>query len=245
MYLYAKYCPVAATTKLMGDLWTPLIVRELLYGTGRFNQLVRNIPGISRTLLASRLRSLERAGVVRCERGAGRNETGYTLTASGRDLAPIVEAMNNWGTRWAAPDVALEEIDPLILICMLKSRLRLAELPQERVVIEVLVTGKQQGRAWLVSEQQNVTMCFEPPGYEVDLWVRSDVLTLYRVWRQQQSMTEALACGRTEVDGRRDLLRAFPRWFDGRSGRTPTPEASSAPMQLGTPTTERAKVSVT
>jgi DNA-binding HxlR family transcriptional regulator len=244
MYLYAKYCPVAATTKLMGDVWTPLLVRELLYGTGRFNQLVRNIPGISRTLLASRLRSLERAGVVRCERGAGRNETCYTLTASGRDLAPIVEAMNAWGTRWAAPEVALEAIDPLILICMLKSRLRLAELPQERVVLEVLVTGKQQGRAWLVSEQQSVMMCFEPPGYEVDLWVRSDILTLYGIWRQQQTMAEALACGRTEVDGRRDLQRAFPRWFDGRSGPAQMSETTSASAQLGTPTAERAHVAV-
>jgi DNA-binding HxlR family transcriptional regulator len=228
VYLDAKYCPVAATTKLIGDPWTPLIVRELLYGTGRFNQLVRNIPGISRTLLAGRLRGLERAGVVRCERGGGRNETCYVLTESGRDLAPIVEAMNAWGMRWAAPDLALEEIDPLILICMLKSRLRLAELPQERVVIEVFVTGRQQGRAWLMSEHQSVTMCFEPPGYEVDLWVRGDVLALYRIWRQQQSMAEALASGRVAVDGRRELMRAFARWFDGRPRATDAGEAGGA-----------------
>ncbi|HZQ37297.1 MAG TPA: helix-turn-helix domain-containing protein [Dehalococcoidia bacterium] len=234
MYRYAKYCPVAATTKLMGDPWTPLIVREPLYGTGRFNQLVRNIPGISRTLLAGRLRSLERAGVVRCERGGGRNESCYVLTESGRDLAPIVEAMNAWGTRWAAPDVALEEIDPLILICMLKSCLRLAELPRERVVIEVFVTGGQQGRAWLMSERQSVTMCFEPRGYEVDLWVRGDLLALYRIWSQQQSMAEALASGRVEVDGRRDLLRAFVRWFDGRAGVAEAAEAGAAPA-IGRP----------
>jgi DNA-binding HxlR family transcriptional regulator len=240
MYLYAKYCPVAATTKLMGDQWTPLIVRELLYGTGRFNQLIRNIPGISRTLLAGRLRSLERAGVVRCERGAGRNETCYTLTDSGRDLAPIVETMNAWGTRWAAPQAGLEDIDPLILICMLKSRLRLTELPQERVVLEVFVRGKRQGRAWLVIEQQSVMMCFEPPGYEVDLWVRGDALTLYRIWQQQQSMAEALACGRVVVDGRRDLQRTFSRWFDGCSGALQAPEATTAPTQRGTSTSERA-----
>lgn len=126
---------------------------------------------------------------------------------------------------------------------MLKSRLRPTELPQERVVIEVFVTGRQQGRAWLVSERQSVTMCFEPPGYEVDLWVRGDVLTLYRIWRQQ-SMAEALASGRVEVDGRRDLLRAFARWFDGRSGSRDVPGAPSAPARREKRSTERLPASV-
>src|SRR3712207_5005596 len=97
MYLYAKYCPVAATTKVMGDVWTPLIVRELLYGTTHFNQLARNVPGIPRSLLASRLRSLERAGLLVCERGGGRNLTSYGLTPAGRDLRPVIEAMHAWG----------------------------------------------------------------------------------------------------------------------------------------------------
>jgi DNA-binding HxlR family transcriptional regulator len=116
--------PVAATTKVMGDTWTPLIVRELLYGTAHFNQLTRNVPGISRTLLASRLRSLERAGLLTCERECGRTMTSYCVTPAGRDLGPVIEAMNAWGTRWAAPGPAPEEVGPLIMICMLTSRMR-------------------------------------------------------------------------------------------------------------------------
>ena len=85
MYVYGEYCPVAATTSVMGDYWTPLIVRELLYGTCRFNQLARNLPNISRALLANRLKTLERSGVLTCVRN-GRNVTSYALTDAGRDL---------------------------------------------------------------------------------------------------------------------------------------------------------------
>src|SRR5215213_3014453 len=149
MYLYAKYCPVAATTKVMGDFWTPLIMRELLYGTSHFNQLARNVPGIPRSVLAGRLRNLERAGLVVCARGGERHLTAYGLTPAGRDLRPVIEAMDAWGTRWAAPAPAPDEVDPLILICMLKSRLRIRELPEERVVLEVVVSGVRAGRAWV------------------------------------------------------------------------------------------------
>ena len=215
MYLYAKYCPVAATTKVMGDFWTPLIVRELLYGTTRFNQLARNVPGIPRSVLAGRLRNLERARLVVCERGGQRTMTAYCLTPAGRDLRPVLEAMDVWGTRWAAPEPPPEEVDPLIMICMLKSRMRVAELPEERVVLEVQLTGDQEGRAWVVSERRNVTMCFDPPGFDTDLWVTSDIPTLYDIWRGRSMMADALARGAVEVDGRAALLRCFARWFDG------------------------------
>lgn len=215
MYLYANYCPVAATTSVIGDYWTPLIVRELLYGTGRFNQLVRNLPNISRTLLANRLQALERGGIVECHR-KGRNVTSYTLTPAGRDLQGIIDAMNEWGSRWGTRDADPRNLDPVLVICMLKDRMRISELPNRRIVIEVVsVSGTTQARAWLVCEGQGVSMCFDPPGLDVDLWVRGDVSALYRVWLQHFSMAAALGAGDVEIDGPAALIRAFPGWFDG------------------------------
>jgi hypothetical protein len=98
---------------------------------------------------------------------------------------------------------------------MLKSRMRAGELPEGRVVLEVAVTGAREGRAWVVSERGSITMCFDPPGYDADLWVRSDVPTLYAIWAQRRTMADALRCGQVELDGRPDLRRAFARWFDG------------------------------
>jgi hypothetical protein len=64
MITYHEYCPVARASEIFADRWTPLIVRELLAGSLQFNRIERGLPGISRSLLAARLRHLEDAGVV-------------------------------------------------------------------------------------------------------------------------------------------------------------------------------------
>lgn len=214
MYLYANYCPVAATTSVIGDYWTPLIVRELLYGTLRFNQLARNLPSISRSLLADRLRKLEQAGVIECERSA-RNVTTYRVTEAGKDLEGLIDAMNDWGLRWGRREPNPDDLDPVLVICMLKDRLRMEELPAQRVVMEVVATGQKEARAWLVCEVQSASMCFDPPGLEVDLWVRGKIPALYSIWLQSSTMSAALATGDIDVEGPAQLARAFTRWFDG------------------------------
>ena len=213
MYLYAPYCPVAAATSVIGDFWTPLIVRELLYGTGRFNQLARNLPNISRTLLANRLRALERAGVLECHR-EGTNATSYNLTPAGRELQGVITAMNEWGLRWGSRDPDPKDLDPVLVICMLKDRMRTSELPDERVVIEVVAVGDKEARAWLVCERQGVSLCFDPPGPDVDLWVRGDSRVLYEIWLQHTSMAAALRQGSVEVAGAVRQVKAFANWFD-------------------------------
>jgi DNA-binding HxlR family transcriptional regulator len=219
MYIYAKYCPVAATTQVIGDYWTPLIIRELLYGTNRFNQLVRNLPAISRTLLANRLRTLERAGVIECERDA-RNATSYRLTTAGHELQAVIDAMSTWGLRWGTADPEPGDLNPRLVICMLKDRIRAWELPEKRVVMEVVaVGGDEEGYGWLVCERQGASMCFEHPGFDVDLWVHGDVPALYAIWLQKLAMAEALRCGRVTVEGETGLVTAFSRWFDGPPGR--------------------------
>ena len=74
MYKYGQYCPVAMATEILGDRWTLLIVRDLLAGARHFNELERGLPGISRGLLAERLRRLHRTDVVeKLSGGKGRN----------------------------------------------------------------------------------------------------------------------------------------------------------------------------
>ncbi len=213
MYLYANYCPVAATTSVVGDYWTPLIVRELLYGTLRFNQLARNLPSISRSLLSDRLRKLESAGIIECAR-VSKNVTTYTVTEAGRDLQGLIDAMHEWGLRWGRREPNPDDVDPVLVICMLKDRLHAHQLPTERVVIEVVATGDKEARAWLVSDGQGVAMCFDPPAFEVDLWIRGKVAALYEIWLQSTTMAAALKRGDIEVEGQPRLAKAFPRWFD-------------------------------
>jgi hypothetical protein len=70
MFKYHQYCPVARACEILADRWTPLIVRELLFGSRHFNELRRGLPRISRSLLVARLRHLEDTGVIERRTGA-------------------------------------------------------------------------------------------------------------------------------------------------------------------------------
>lgn len=214
MYEYANYCPVAATTSVVGDYWTPLIVRELLYGTVRFNQLTRNLPTISRSLLADRLRRLERAGVIECER-EGPRTTSYRVTEAGRDLQQLIDVMTAWGTRWGQREPDPDDLNPVLTICMLKDRLRGDELPDSRVVMEIIASGTPDTRAWLVCEGGGASMCFDPPGTETDVTVTGSASVFYEIWLQNTTMGTALRRGDVSVEGPRALVRSFAAWFDG------------------------------
>ncbi len=98
--LRGRPCSVAAALSVVGDRWSLLIVRELLFGNGRFSQLARNT-GAPRDRLSARLAELIEAGVV--ERGQG----GYQLTAAGSDLAGVLAAVRAWGDRWVVSEPPL------------------------------------------------------------------------------------------------------------------------------------------
>lgn len=97
---YGQFCPVAMAAELVCTRWTPLVLRELLAGSTRFNDLRKGVPRMSPALLSRRLKELEEAGIIerRGEPPSGGRD--YHLTQAGRDLWPVVEALGIWGQRW-------------------------------------------------------------------------------------------------------------------------------------------------
>src|SRR5215468_2520737 len=95
---YGQFCPVAKGAEVFAERWTPLVLRELLCGSTRFGDLHRGVPLMSRTLLSRRLKELEEIGVVK--RRAGAQGPEYHLTEAGKEFAPIVEHLGEWGHRW-------------------------------------------------------------------------------------------------------------------------------------------------
>lgn len=93
MNKYGQYCPMARALEILGDRWTLLIVRDLLAGPLHFNALERGLPGISRTLLAQRLRLLQQAGLLERQPGMCGGIVIYALTPAGQDLLPVVDAL--------------------------------------------------------------------------------------------------------------------------------------------------------
>jgi DNA-binding HxlR family transcriptional regulator len=99
----SMYCSMARALDVVGDPWTPLVLRDLYLGLTRFEELAVDL-GISRNLLTQRLEHLVAADVVersRYQDHPPRYE--YRLTEAGRELVPVLMALTAWGDRWVAP----------------------------------------------------------------------------------------------------------------------------------------------
>src|SRR5215208_3433034 len=175
MQKYKQYCPVARALESLGDRWTLLIVRELVLGSHRFNEIERGLPGISRSLLASRLRDLEGAGVIERLPGAQSKVAQYHLSEAGRDLKKAMEALGAWGVRWAFGEPRPEELDAALLVWKIHQRISRELLPEGRTIVEFDFTGHGAQRVWLLLERSEVSVCVTPPGFDSDLVVRADL----------------------------------------------------------------------
>jgi DNA-binding HxlR family transcriptional regulator len=208
---YHQYCPVARASEILADRWTPLIVREMLAGSRHFNEIRRGLPGISRSLLVSRLRHLEGAGVV--ERRKRANFPEYLLTEAGSALREVIEHLGAWGVKWAFGDPQEQELDPALLLWKIHQRIDRGELPPGRTVVQFEFAGRRTRRLWLVLSPSEVSVCLKPPGFDSDLVVRADVSLLYRVWVGHVDYDAAVRQGHIAVEGPRELARALPHWF--------------------------------
>jgi DNA-binding HxlR family transcriptional regulator len=213
MTKYGQYCPVARSVEILGDRWTLLIVRDLLDGKDRFNDLERGLPGIPRAVLADRLRRLQRAGLLDRQVEANGRKTRYRLTQAGKELDQVVDALTRWGARWAFGEPDTSELDPILLLWWMRDRVYLERLPRRRVVVEFAFRGPRRYTYWLVLQPTDVSICLTHPGFEVDVQVITELAALYKVWLGRMTYTEALREGQVDVNASPSLARSFPRWF--------------------------------
>jgi len=213
MFSYHQYCPVARACEILADRWTPLIVRELLFGSRHFNELLRGLPGISRSLLVARLQHLEDSGVIERHTGARPNVTEYILTGAGSDLADVIKSLGTWAIKWAFADPKPDELNPALFLWKMHQRVDHRELPPGRTVVQFNLTGRKGRTLWLVLVARDISSCLKPPGFDSDLIVRADVSVLYRVWAGLIDYHTVVRRGEVVLEGPPALVRAFPRWF--------------------------------
>lgn len=213
MFKYHQYCPVARACEILADRWTPLIVRELLFGSRHFNDFRRGLPRISRSLLVARLRHLEDNGVIERHTGARPNTTEYILTEAGSDLADVIKQLGTWAIKWLFTDPNRDELDPALFLWKMHQRVDHRELPRRRTVVQFDLTGQKGRKVWLVLAARDVTSSLKPPGFGSDLIVRADFSVLYRVWTGFLDYDAAVRRGQIVLEGPPALIQAFPRWF--------------------------------
>lgn len=200
---------MARAHEVLGGRWTLLVVREILCGSTRFNDIRRGIPRVSRTVLSERLKALVLAGaVVRIDGPHGQE---YALTEAGRELASLVAVLGAWGQRWLVRDPAKEDVELEPVLQDMQRRVRFEALPAKPFVVRFEIRGHRP--RFMVLKKTEASLCHQNAGFPEPLCVRASLAALIAWWRGDRSFTEAQRTG-LEIDAPKAMVRAFPTWFE-------------------------------
>ncbi|BBY63629.1 winged helix-turn-helix transcriptional regulator [Mycolicibacterium helvum] len=208
----AEYCPVSIGASALGDRWSLLIVREVMAGSYQFSSILRGLPGLSRSLLAGRLRHLEGLGILkRIPTGAGRTHE-YRLTEAGEDLHELIYALGRWTVKWWFPEPLPDQVDNALLLWRMRAGIT-SHLPQGRTTIQFDFTDGEVKRAWIVATNAEVSVCLHDPGFAVDLSVTGSGRLWHEIWYGHRDLSQAIAANEIIVEGPAKLVRSLPKWF--------------------------------
>jgi DNA-binding HxlR family transcriptional regulator len=214
---YNQFCPVAMAAEILGSRWTLVLLRELVVGSTRFNELRRGVPRMSPALLSKRLKDLEAAGIVTRSQVPGEPDLfEYCLTDAGRDLKPVIEAVGIWGQRWIETEASLENLDPNLLMWDMRRNIDPTPMLKRRNTIQVIFRDlkKAQRNWWLIVQPgQKVDLCSVDPGFDVDLYVATDLRTMTEIWMGYTTIVRAKEQGRMVLTGNRQLEAAAGSWL--------------------------------
>jgi DNA-binding HxlR family transcriptional regulator len=211
---YGQFCPVAMAAEIFCSRWTALILREMICGSRRFNDLRRGVPRMSPTLLSKRLVEMREAGII--EEVAGKGGKEYQLTAAGEDLKPIVMALGFWGQRWVESKLSLKNLDPSLLMWDMRRWLDPKPLPKKRCTIAFHFPDveKTQQKFWLVVEPEgNVDLCSSDPGFEVDLFITGSLRAMTAVWMGVTTVKKEVEAGELDIQGDKAIAGTMQAWL--------------------------------
>jgi len=211
---YGQFCPIAKATEIIGEKWTILIIRELLMGGTRFNELQRGLSLISPTLLSKRLDSLEQHGLVLKKKIPGQKGYEYFATESCQELLPIIRSMGDWGMRWARSNLSENDYDVELLMLYLKRSIVTEKMIGNETVIRFKFTDiKEYPDWWIVVHGDELDVCVKDPGKDVDVYFTSSLKTMADIWMGDNSYKGAQKNGTMKIVGDKTLTRNITSWM--------------------------------
>jgi len=211
---YGQFCPVAMAAEIVCSRWTALVVREMLCGSTRFNDLRRGVPLMSPTLLSKRLKELEHAGVIAAVPTGQAGVFDYKLTEAGEDLRPVVMSLGIWGQRWVDSNLTLRNLDPSLLMWDMRRSLDPTPLPPRRCTINFLYPEVPVGkRSWWLVVDGKVDLCSTNPGFDVDLYVKSSLRSMTSVWMGLSTVQSETEAGQMELIGDKTVAHSMQQWL--------------------------------
>ena len=225
---YNQFCPIAKATEILGEKWTILIVRELLMGGTRFNDLQRGLGDVSPALLTSRLKSLEVQGMIARRKISGQKGFEYFPTEACRELLPVVKSLGDWGMLWARHTILDADFDAEFLMFYLERSIDPEKLIGTETVIKFRFSDlTEQQNWWLLVESGKAQVCLKDPGKDVNVFFNCSVRTMHDVWMGDRTYRDALKSGDLRIDGDLALTRNVQAWLKpsvfADSDRAPIP----------------------
>lgn len=212
---YGQFCPIARAANVLCERWTPLILREFMLGSTRFNDLQRGVPLMSPSLLSKRLKQLEVEGIIERRPGDGGRGVHYRLTEAGRNLEPIIMMMGNWAQEWSERGLRIDELDVNLLVWDMQRTVKPDQFPPGRTTVELEFTDLPATRArwWFVCDSNEVELCPVDPGFDVSLYVTTDLRTMSEIWIGHKRVEDAIDAGSLDLHGTAALRQRFGTWL--------------------------------
>lgn len=212
---YKQFCPVAMASEVLCTRWTMVLLRELVAGTTRFNDLRRGVPKMSSALLSTRLKELEVAGIVErrlIPKSRGHYE--YHLTEAGQDLRSVIEVVGFWGQKWIKSIPSLKNLDASLLMWDMRRNLKVEQFSGDQIVIEFYYSDlpSSKNRWWLIVEPNGeVDLCWSDPRFEIDLYVTTNLRTMTEIWMGLTTMKKE--SNKVELLGDATVARTMQSWL--------------------------------
>ena len=214
MMKYGQFCPIAKAAEIVAERWTPLVIHELLAGSMRFNDIRRGVPLMSQTLLSTRLKELQRCGIVERREAQPRGHE-WHLTEAGHALAPVIIGLGEWGVQYAQDPLEEDKLDVTVLVWNMRRRVDPTVFGDQRVTVKFEFTDVPTGKRhwWLVNHRESVDLCPTDPGFPTDVYFTTDIRSMIAIWFGKLSLDKALRDDRVELSGHREICKRIGTWF--------------------------------
>lgn len=228
---YGLICPITKACELLEPRWTIPILSEMWGGSTRFNDIRRGVGSISPALLSKRLKEMELKGLVERVEDPATGSVDYIRTQKSIELEPALNALAIWAQRHIEAETALCDIDLSNLMWKMRGYIYPEELPDRRIVIQFHFGDEdiEYDTYWaVITPKFPVEICTAIPGFDVDLYVETTVLSLTSIITARSTIAREVEAERTYISGDRLLARTMDRWMctgsykvDGRQMLSP------------------------
>jgi|GWRWMinimDraft_5_1066013.scaffolds.fasta_scaffold31517_1 DNA-binding HxlR family transcriptional regulator len=218
---YGIICPLSRACEYLEPRWTIQILGEMWGGSSRFNDIRRGVGYISPALLSRRLKEMEAAGLVERVEDRATGCVDYFRTAKAIELEPALDALAHWAQRNIEAEIAVAEPNLSTMMWAARRHLKVAELPQRRVVMRFHFADVARGTDcyWLVAQPgAEVDFCTANPKTDVDLFVEAAVVSMAAIMVGRTSIAREIEEGHLFLSGDARLIRTIDKWFPKEDG---------------------------